>query len=186
MIKLFELNDTNLPVLSAEARTLEPFKEILLLDKSKDKTQAIKELAFVYWNAVFDSPYDTYDEEEKVIRIKKEVGLTDSWKPFRQIEVAIKYFADLQITRSFKYLESTRKAIENLSDYLDTVDVSEKIDSGAKKGELVHDINKVKALVKDMPDLVKSLHDIKAMVEEELKEKQIGNRAGRKTNKYNE
>ena len=186
MLKIFELNESNLPIICAEARLLEPFKKVISLDKTKEKTLALKELAFVYWYAVFDSPYDTYDEEEKYLKIKKEVGLDESWKITPEVKAAIQFFAELQQTRSFKYLESTRKAIENLSSYLDTVDVSEKIDSGAKKGELVHDINKVKALVKDMPDLVKSLHDIKAMVEEELKEKQMSNRAGRKTSKYNE
>ena len=186
MIKLFEIDtNDNLPKISLEARTLEPFKTIFNRDKSKAKDLAFRELAFVYWSGVFDSQYEYFEDLEKVARLIKDTGLPETWKPDNQVQIAIEFFIDSQRTRSSKYLESSRKAIESISNYLDTINVSETIEAGPKKGELVHDINKIRATIKDMPEMVKSMNDIKAMVQEELKEEPI-NRAGRKTNKYNE
>ena len=115
------------------------------------------------------------------MKIKRDVGLGDNWNPDNLVLEAISFFKDSQKTRSSKYLESSKMAVENLSDYLHNLDLKET----DKKGELVHDIAKVRALVKDMPDLVKSMNEIKAMVAEELKTEELANRAGRKTNKYN-
>lgn len=186
MIKIFTIDPlSNIVKLIPEALLLEPFSVIYKADKSKDKALAIKELAFVYWFGVFDSIYDSYDELEKKLRIKKEVQLPDNWEMNDAVKNAIAFYIESQKTRSTKYLESTKKAVESLASYLEAIDVNERINSGSKKGELVHDINKVKAMVKDMPEMIKAMNEIKAMVAEELKEEQI-NRAGRRTNKYNE
>lgn len=182
MIKLFEIGSSdNLPYISTEAKTLIPFKKIVERDKSKGKELAFKELAYIYWSGVFDSQYEFYDEVDRMMKIKRDVGLGDNWNPDNLVLETISFFKDSQKTRSSKYLESSKMAVENLSDYLHNLDLKET----DKKGELVHDIAKVRALVKDMPDLVKSMNEIKAMVAEELKTEELANRAGRKTNKYN-
>ena len=71
MIKIFEIGGSdNLPYISTEAKTLIPFKKIVERDKNKGKELAFKELAYVYWSGVFDSPYDYYDDQDKIIQIK--------------------------------------------------------------------------------------------------------------------
>jgi len=193
MIKLFEVNDQGIPEISTEARTIQVFKKLITRDKGSEgdhdgrkKHQATKELAFIYFYAKFDSPYEQFTvESDKVLQIKKAVGLEDKWKIDSDIKEAIAYFQMIQNTRSMKHLASVENAIDSLSDYLRDTDVNERIKIGPKSGELVHDLNKYKSLAKEMPDLIEAYHKTKDLVRKELQEEQQL-RAGRTTNKYTE
>jgi hypothetical protein len=180
MLKIFEVDtETQMPVIVAEARMIKHYQDIINADKNKDKILAMKELAYVYWHSVFDSQYDVYDDLEKLARIINDVGLPQDWKPSELVISACEFYKESQKTLSWKYMESTKSAVDSISEYLFNIDLNEK----DRKGELVHDVVKVKNTIKEMPEMVKSLNSIKQMVAEELKE-EVGNRAGRRTNKY--
>jgi hypothetical protein len=181
MLKIFEIDtETQMPVLIAEARTITVYKDIIEADPSSDKIIAMKELAYVYWSSVFDSSYDCYDELEKKLKIKNDVGLPEDWRPSELVKAACDFYTESQKTLSWKYMNSTKSAVDSISEYLLNINLDEK----DRKGMLVHDVVKVKNTIKEMPEMVKSLNSIKQMVAEELKE-EIGNRAGRRTNKFN-
>lgn len=187
MIKLFEIDEQGLPKLTAEARTLEPFKSLITKGKKPNIERSIKECAFVYWWAKFDSPYEQFNhnETEKTRQIVKAVDLESDWKPDDYVKEAIDFFLKIQRTKSMRYLESVEDAVNKLSNYLTQTDPNERIESGAHKGELVHDLNKYKTLAKEMPDLIESMQKAKDLVFKEMQE-EVLNRAGRKTSKYNE
>lgn len=191
MINLFDVVD-GLVEISKEARALEPFKVIITADKGSEgdaqgrkKAIATKELAFVYFHSKFDSPYTQYDGLDRVLQVQKHVGLDSKWKPSKLVQDACKFFEELQRTKSMKYLDSVQHAVDNLSDYLANVDVSETIESGPKKGELVHDVNKVKTLAKDMPDMIEALAKTKELVRKEMSE-EAQLRGGKKINAWTE
>jgi len=191
MIKLFEVNDQGVPEISTEARTIQVFKKLITRDKGSEgdhdgrkKYQATKELAFVYFYAKFDSPYEAYEEYDRVLKVKKAVGLEEKWKIDKDIQEAIDYFKEVQRTPAMAYLESVEKAVKNMSDYLNNTDINEKILEGSNKGKLVHDIGQYRALTKEMPDLITSYQRTKELVRKELQE-EMATRASRKINKYN-
>ena len=192
MINLFDVVD-GIAEISKEARTLEPFKAIIMADKGSEgdaqgrkKSIATKELAFVYFHSKFDSPYTQYDGLDRILQVQKHVGLDSKWKPSKLVQDACKFFEELQRTKSMKYLDSVQHAVDNLSDYLANVDVAEVITAqGPKRGELVHDVNKVKALAKDMPDMIEALAKTKELVRKEMSE-EAQLRSGRKVNNWTE
>lgn len=190
MLKIFNINNDGLPEISVEARTILPFKKLITRDKGSEgdhdgrkKYRAAKELAFVYWYSKFDTPYEQFTKEDRIIQIKKAVGLPEEWKPDRDIKEACDYFYEIQKTKSMIHLESVSYAIEQLSNYLRNTDVNERIRSGPKTGELVHDLNKYKTLSKEMPDMIEAYQKMKELVKKELQEEEQL-RAGRKENKY--
>lgn len=191
MIKLFQVNDQGIPEISDEARTILVFKKLITRDKGSEgdhdgrkKYQAAKELAFVYFFAKFDSPYESYEEFDRIIKVKKAVGLDEKWKIDSDIQEAIDYFKEIQRTPSMKFLDAVEKAIRNMSDYLETTKIDEKIAEGVNKGKLVHDIGQYRAITKEMPDLIISYQKTKDLVRKEIQE-ETATRAARKINKYN-
>ena len=191
MIKLFELNDQGLPEISIEARTIQVFKKLITRDKGSEgdhdgrkKYHATKELAFIYFYAKFDSPYEAYEEYDRALKIKKAVGLEEKWKVDKDIQEAIDYFKEIQRTPAMEYLESVEIAVKNMSDYLKNTKVDETIQEGPNKGKLVHDIGQYRALTKEMPDLIISYQKTKELVRKEQQE-EMATRAARKINKYN-
>ena len=191
-MQIFQTNEEGIPELIPEAKMLVPFKKLIFRDKGskgdvdgRKKYLAMKEIAFVYWYAKFDSPYDQYEDPEKTKQIAKSVGLELDWKVDKEIKDAIDFFKDLQRTKSMEYLESVEYAVKSMSAYLRSTDISETIESGPRKGELVHDLNKFKALAKDMPDMLEAIQKTKELVKKELQEA-TQNRAGRETNEWTE
>lgn len=191
MIKFFQVNEQGIPEISDEARAIAVFKKLITRDKGSDgdhdgrkKYQATKELAFVYFFAKFDSPYESYEEYDRVLKIKKAVGLDEKWKVDSEIQEAIDYFKEIQRTPSMKFLDSVEKAIRNMADYLENTNIEEKILDGVNKGKLVHDIGQYKSITKEMPELVISYQKTKDLVRKEIQE-ETAVRAQKKINKYN-
>ena len=190
-MQIFQTSEEGIIELIPEAKALVPFKKLIIRDKGskgdvdgRKKYHAIKEIAFVYWYAKFDSPYDQYEEPEKTKQITKSVGLED-WKPDKDIYEAIDFFKGLQRTKSMDYLEDSEFALKRLSKYLRDADPDERIQSGPHKDALVHDLNKIKNLQKEMPDMIEATEKIKELVKKELQET-TQNRAGRETNDWTE
>ena len=58
--------------------TIKEFKSILDSDKSKKKEKAMKEFAYIYYMCDHNSPFSTYDDEEKSKEILNNLGI--DWK----------------------------------------------------------------------------------------------------------
>lgn len=192
MLKLFKLDDQKIPQLSDEARTLEPFKAIIIADKGSEgdaqarkKLMATMELAYVYWYSIFDSPYSKYVGRDKEINIKKHVGLPEKWKPSKLVLDACDFFYEMQKTPSMRHLEAVEDAAEKLANYLRNIDIDERIMEGPKRGELVHNIAQYNAVAEKMPKMLNAIAETKLIVQKEIQEA-AANRAGRVGSKFNE
>lgn len=192
MIKLFKKDEQGIAQLTEEARTLEPFKAIIVADKGSEgdaqarkKLMATMELAYVYWYSAFDSPYSKYVGKDKEINIKKHVGLPEKWKPSKLVLDACEFFYDMQKTPSMKHLEAVEEAAEKLASYLRNTDIDERILEGPKRGELVHNIAQYNAVAEKMPKMLTAIAETKLIVQKEIQEA-AANRAGRIGSKYNE
>ena len=152
MIKLFKYEGAKV-IISEEAITLKPFKVLWNRDKTKDKSRATDELAFIYFYSDPRSDFQVYvDEEERLSQIKEGLGLDEKWKPDDKVWEAVKYYESFKPMSSL-LLEDTRFLIDNLRKSLRSIDVNERDD----KGKPVFQVNVIMKAIKDMPDLLETL-----------------------------
>lgn len=172
MLDLFIINDDYFPIVNPEILTISIFKEIVERDKSKVKTIAIKELAYIFWESNYQSPFRNYEiAKVRLDSIKKDINLNENWNPDELVLEGVKKYKQLQATASMKFLDTAEKALNNLREYLDDANLKEVIKSGSKAGELVHDIKKYGDMFESMPKKVKAYQEIKNAVDAEVMQK---------------
>lgn len=85
--------------------TLKAYKAIHKRDKSKYKTQATKELAYVAFFMDFRSPYQRYGETDRMLRIIRDEELDPDWRPDNVIKAAmIQYVEDFHTAATVSLL----------------------------------------------------------------------------------
>jgi hypothetical protein len=170
-MNIFELKNFQVSF-SPQALAIKQFKEIWDTDPSEDKSEAIKELSYVYYMADDRSDY-MYELNEDIRSelIKKDIGMDTGWIRPKYIDDAISYYRRASETTSTKLLESTRGVIQKISNFLDTVDPNER----DKAGKPVFPIAQIVSAVEKMPKLVKALNDVEKEV---IKEKELKGHSG--------
>lgn len=178
-MKLFELQN-EIPVPSAEARTLKYFKALLDRDKSKNKKQALKELAFVYFACSFDSRFDSYDTfEETIEAVKTAVNLPEDWEMDDTVRMAIEQYQNSINTESMQLVNKARAAIKKFEEYLENVNLDER----TKSNTLVHKAKEYRENVNGVAEMIEKLNQAKILVEKEMVNKMGGNK-GKKIVSY--
>lgn len=106
-MKLFQFDKNSYNVhVTEESMMIAPFKKIMTRDKSKDKSIALKELAFVWFYADITSPYMCIiDSNDRISEIKKDIELPKDWKVDKLLNEAIEF-----------YLNRSKTIIQNLYD----------------------------------------------------------------------
>ena len=89
------------------------FNRLWNRDKSKNKAKFLKELAFIYFIADFESEYNSYglDKEEQVA---EDIFGDRKWLPDEMIQEAIGKYEKLQDTHSMRMLKAIRKQADRL------------------------------------------------------------------------
>jgi len=165
-MKLFKCQGYNLTI-SEEAYTLKPFKEIWKRDKSKNKEQALAELAYIYFMEDTRSDYQVYiDKEERSKQVKLGEGLKESWKPDKLVIEAQEFYASFK-SEAALLLEDIRVAITKLREFIKTIDLSATDD----KGKPIYTLNTYTATIKQIPELITSLDEAERTIAKET----IGN-----------
>lgn len=150
-----------------ELLAIPAFKKIIDKDKSKDKDEAMKVFSYIYFMYSMKSDFQFHtNEEERHGEICSFLKLKN-FKVDGDVGEAIKIYQSLSRTVSSELLKSALIAIDKLSQYVRNVDLTEE----DKNGKLKHDANKLKDLIKSIPDLHNSL---KTTEEAILKEKEDG------------
>lgn len=160
-------------VVSPIAYQLQPFRALLDRDKTKDKRQAQKELAFIYFYTDYKSEFsDIVDDEERAVEIKKSLALKDKWVIDKTLQEAIDFYKERTTTISSRLLEKMRKGVEKLTNHIETIDFTKE----DNKGSLVHDPNRFATLIKTIPAVLDTLKEAENKV---LKEREaIGTMRG--------
>lgn len=164
-MKLLKLYNYEVQI-EPEILVLKPFKKIWQRDKSKDKHNAIDEIAFIYYYADNRSDFSyIIDDESRKEEIIKQIGL-QNFKIDDVIQEAIDLYIKDSETASTSLLKSTRKLVDKLSKFLDSIDLTE-TDS---HGKLKYPLNTVTATAKQIPELVKALKEAENAVNQELED----------------
>jgi hypothetical protein len=173
-MKLFDLED-EMPVPSEEVRIIKEFKALFDRDQSKKKQTALKEMAFVYFYAGFDSRFEQYkDHAERVEQVRNAVDLPKDWKPDTALRDAVKRYKDLIQTRAMSLVKKMAASIEKIENFLESVDLEERND---KTNAYIYPVEKLIDANSKIPNLLEQLIRAEKIVEKEMEDKH--GRAGR-------
>lgn len=162
-MKLLELDRaTNEVVPSPFLLQISEFGEIWNRDKSKTKTTAKKEIAYIFFMGSLesDNPYAGLPEEERVSKISHDV-FGGPYSPDSSVEAAMYKLDQLyKSTFSFKYYKTSLEAAEQLRTFLETIDYSERTNSGS----MVQDPKKVQSILMDTRKTLTTLKELRDAV----------------------
>jgi len=177
-MNLFQM-DNHKVVIQPEAYTLIPFAKIWDRDKSKDKSTAAAELAFVYYMCDYKSDFDQIvDKEDRASEIAKYLKLPKNFEPDKDIFNAMEFYNQRQKTVTMFLLEDVYSSIDKLRVYFREVDLMEY----DKNGKPVHDVMKLTRSIESVAKIVDSLRILEEKVKREKDE--TGLRAGRSKGMY--
>ena len=164
-MNLFSLKKNEV-IVEPQTLLIKEFKDIYNADKSKDKSLATKELAYVYFITDWSSVYMNFQEEERHEAIKEDLQLDPTWEPNHLVKLAIKKYDDLQQTPTMKYAKSIRKSFWDMVSYFDKIDYNER---DARK-QPVYKIQDVTKAMADAGKLMDSINKIEDTVKREQSE----------------
>lgn len=171
MIKLFKYEGYKI-VISEEAFSLKPFRQIWQRDKTVNKDKAIMELGFIYF---FCDPRSDYqylvDDKERMEAIKEGEGLPPKWQPDKIVTEAMNFYMSFKPISAL-LLEDTRFMVDK---YRKRLKAQEFDDLEIK------DLKEVGALIKQIPPLVKDLDEAEKALNSEMKSSGKMRGSGEKT-----
>lgn len=133
-------------VLSTDDLAIPPFKEFY--NNAKDKEQAKKEIEYVIWRYKWNTPYESYPENERTQRVSKDLFGTTTYEPDDKVKELIKRFNEFQETPSTRLLGASKTAAEGVMQALKEYSTGEvDIDTAIK----------ITRILKDVGGIVKSL-----------------------------
>lgn len=141
---------------------LMPFKELVDRDKSKDKSKAKRELAFIWFYADIKSDYQYItNEKERAHEIIKDLKLGSKWAIDAKIKVAISFYIERSSTIKSSVYAATCKSVADINEYLS--DTKKHLEDGV-------DISKIIAALKAAPTIMKNINDAYKELVREQKE----------------
>lgn len=146
--------------ISPEALVIKEFKKIWNRDRSNKKDKALKELAYIYHVADYQSIYRNYHIDTRESKIRLDVFDNRDWEPDKEITAAVEKYTQLQTTLSMQLLNDVELGLTKLRDYFRDVEFEEDENGVAAKNFIAN--------VKAMGDLVKGLKTLRDEVEKEL------------------
>ncbi len=165
-MKLVKFDNWKL-VITEEALLIGAFAALWKRDKSKDKSNALRELGIIYFLCDPRSDYMFItDEEERLNVIKEQEGLPKNWKPDEALEKAIKAYKLLTTTTSSLLLEDTKILIDKVRTQMKEIDLNAKDD----KDKPIYTLNTITSTIKQIPSLVKELREAEESLNKELAE----------------
>lgn len=146
---------------------IKEFKEILNRDKSKEKKQAVKHFTYIYLTQDPQSPYSNFTEEEAHLAAMEDAGLKEI--PDYVIKACEKYKYMVYNRPVLRMLKKMTKAMMALEEYFETVNFTEKIESGQRKGALLHDPKQLLAVMERASKIIDQVKLLEQRAMEEMK-----------------
>ena len=104
-----------------ELQLIPEFAALLKRDRSKSKTSYVVELAYIYFMHDHKSPYAIYAADEREVRVVKDLGLPEKYKPDAKVESAVQKYLEFAQTPTIKTLTSIREGLLTSSRLIDTL-----------------------------------------------------------------
>lgn len=152
-----------------ETLLISPYKEIWERDKSKEKRMAMKEFAYIEFMCSMrkTNPYKGYEESLRTIKIKEDVIQDKKWKPDSLVTKGVSKLKEFQTgaSNTYSFFMSVKKAVSNLKDFFDNVDLGER---NMKTGNPIYKPAEITRALADADKLLNNFSNLERKVEEEL------------------
>lgn len=162
-MKLFTIVN-NQPCIEPATLLIPEFKSVWNRDKSKTKSKAIGELAYVYFATDYLSIYLSYTKELRQERLGEDFMDDKSYKPDPLIIEAMKKYEELQQTPTMNFLKAAQYAQQETEKYFRSIDYTER----DFKGNPVYKGTEVTKMLKDCAGVKDSLDKLIEAVKKEM------------------
>lgn len=143
------------------------FRMMYNKDRSVTKEKFMEVLSFIYHFADPRSSYaDIFDDEQRIQAIITQEGMSPDFKITKEIEEAIDVYKKYTTTTSQKLLDSMRKSIAKIGEFLENVDLTLTDD----KGRQVYNVAQIVQATDKIPQLAKRLIETEKIVNAEINE----------------
>lgn len=143
------------------------FRMMYNKDRSVTKEKFMETLSFIYHFADPRSSYaDIFDDEQRIQAIITQEGMNSDFKITKEIEEAIDVYKKYTTTTSQKLLDSMRKSIAKIGEFLENVDLTLTDD----KGRQVYNVAQIVQATDKIPQLAKRLIETEKIVNAEINE----------------
>lgn len=163
--ELITLDDNGLPIFNPIAKTLAPFKQVIVNSRKngesyiKAQELATKKLAFIFYMVYYNSPYvvNKTDVNERAQEVKRHLHLPDDWDITPDIKQAMEFFDEyFQKSLSLDIIVEAREALKKTKDWFKDFD---------PKKNSIADLMKV---VSGIGEALNGLDELEARVKKEL------------------
>lgn len=167
-MKVFDISSGEV-IIDPSRLIIPEFKALWKRDKSKDKTKATNEIAYItfMYDLSADNPYRGYAEIDKIEVLKRDLFKDVNWTPDTEVLKAIDKFKQLMETTNTRVLMGAKKAAEELAKWFEQIDFT-KLDS---YGKPIFSATELARNLKEVGSIVKSLSMLEDMVRQEQLDK---------------
>lgn len=122
------------------------------------RKRAFRELAYIYLMLSWKSPYSDYTQAERHEECLKDAGITEEEWADPTFRAACRKYKELQdSSRSLKLIKSAQSIVDKITDYFDTIDLTERDEITGKP------IYKTGDVMKEMQNVSKIVEELKTL-----------------------
>ncbi len=183
--KMLVIDDTGMPVAPTIRQLMDKdIKQLYTRDKTKDKSNYIRECIVIYYLGDPKSPakQSGLSDAESLKMAIQQAGLRDDYIPDELVQKIIKRYYYQNITEAGKVVENIQKGIHNINLSVDAINtiLNEKLQSGLTLDDLPNILGMVDNVNKkasELPSIIKRLEEAKQnlMYEKETEVARGGN-----------
>lgn len=120
-MKIFQI-ENGAPVITAEALLIPEFEALYKRDKTKDKSKAVREIAYIYFSTDYQSTYLSYTKDVREERLCIDFMGDKDYKPDTLVLAAMMKYDQLQQTPTMNFLKAARNAMQATEEYFNSID----------------------------------------------------------------
>ena len=183
--KMLVIDDSGMPVAPTIRQLMDKdIKQLYIRDKTKDKSNYIRECIVIYYLGDPKSPakQSGLSDAESLKMAIQQAGLKDDYIPDELVQKIIKRYYYQNITEAGKVVENIQKGIHNINLSVDAINtiLNEKLQSGLTLDDLPNILGMVDNVNKkasELPSIIKRLEEAKQnlMYEKETEVARGGN-----------
>ena len=158
MNSLFIASEDVLEVqVSPEALMLLPIQKIIKRDRGskgdaqgRNKSQAKRELTYVYHMCDWQSTYASYPEEQRKQVLGNNIFGDDEYTPDELVQECMVWYSEVTENTAVRLLQSSRKALHSLQQYFETIDITTEEDKGKASKDLIAALSKMAPMMESL------------------------------------
>lgn len=167
--KMLVIDDSGMPVPPTIRQLMDKdIKQLYIRDKTKDKSNYLKECIVIYYLGDPKSPakQSGLSDAESLKMAIQQAGLKDDYIPDELVQKIIKRYYYQNITEAGKVVENIQKGIHNINLSVDAINtiLNEKLQSGLTLDDLPNILGMVDNVNKkasELPSIIKKLEEAK-------------------------